>query len=200
MAINPLSISNKEVADSQVAAHMGRGDTTNAVRTSIEDPFPTIGTVHSRIHAGQGFTYSSKVNVLTAANLDFLLINPAANYPHLRKFVFTVTGAPCDIYLYEGTTVSANGTAKTWTNSNRASVNTASLGLYEGPTVTGVGTQIEYVMLPTTDKHGQSGSSVDDIGIEWVLNPSTNYLLRLTNGSGGAIDVGTYLFMYERES
>jgi hypothetical protein len=67
------------------------------------------------------------------------------------------------------------------------------------PTISDLGTQIDYALMPTLSAVGSNvgGVTGPDIGEEWVLKPSTKYLLRLTNNSGGAVDVGFHLFWYE---
>ncbi len=155
---------------------------------------------HRLIHDGMGFTMTYKAAaVADEASSDILLVVPAGCYPHLRKFVTNATGGPLDAFLYEGTTASADGTALVETNNNRNSATTANMVVTHTPTVDPVGTQIDYALLPTLTAIGSNVGGVKgpDIGEEWVLKPSTKYLLRVTNNSGGAVDVGWHLFWYE---
>lgn len=155
---------------------------------------PIIEAEHTRIHESVAYTYSSKQTVLNGASLDFLVVVAAGSYPHLRKYTFVSSGAPCDIFLYEGTTVSANGTIQTASNGNRNSSNTSDISVYLTPTVTGVGTQIHYDLLGGTK---QSGGSAETLPVEWILKPATNYLLRVTNNSGSTVTIGTNFFWYD---
>jgi len=134
-----------------------------------------IDVAHEQIHLGKHYTYSvyySSVSIGT--NKDFLISVPAGKYPHL---VFNIsTSGAITVQLDESPTVSAYGTAKTPLNNNRASTNTSSISLYEAPTVTSTGTQLEtyYIGSGNEKRGGQQRSDT-----EWILNQSTLYLLRV---------------------
>jgi hypothetical protein len=63
--------------------------------------------------------------------------------------------------------------------------------LYTGPTVTGVGTLVHTTWLvPTPVSAGVSkavGLVGETNGEEWILAPSTKYLIRITNNSGATV-------------
>lgn len=153
----------------------------------------TIDAAHGEIHKGHGFTHSAKHTVADEANLDTLFINPAGNEAHLRYLVVS-SAAPVDILLFEGTTVSDNGTPEVVFNNDRNSNITNNMTLFEGPTVTDTGTQIEFNLIAGERKVGGTGESPV---IEWELKEDTKYLLRATNNSGAEAIIAHTIFWYE---
>ena len=150
---------------------------------------------HAQIHQGNGYTLSGKhVGLASTATLDFLLVTDGST-PHFRSAVMQMTGGPCDVALYEDTVTSADGTPMTPYNNNRLSTNTSSTLLYQGPTITDIGTQIEYHLVPVAGN--QSGGAVEKVGGEWILKPASKYVVRVTNNDNSAVDVGFSFFWYE---
>lgn len=154
-----------------------------------------IDSRHARIHAGEFFSHTGKQSLTNGASFDHLLVTPAADaYVHLNVFGLDCSGAPIEHYLYEGATVSANGSVSTATNQNRLSATVPDLAIYHTPTVTGTGTQIHYELVPGAKQSGGIGRTEFN---EWILASSTNYLSRVTNLSGGTITLGYELLWYE---
>jgi hypothetical protein len=160
-----------------------------------------ISEPHRMGHDGFMFHVSGPaVSVVDTAILDHLLIVPAFTYPHLNRIRATVGKGDCTVQLYESTTVSDNGDLVTPRNTNRNSSNTPSTLLLSDPTVTGVGDLLHTTWIPPTATGvGQTADGVSnaEFGEEWVLKPSTNYLIRITNNSGVTIDVDLELLWYE---
>lgn len=157
----------------------------------------SIDQEHLQIHNGNGYTIADRVLILNGGGvLDLLGIVPAATFPHFRQIQVASSGGPFDIDFYEGTTVSANGTEITAYNNNRNSSNTPDLVTYSGPTVTDDGDLLETVYVPGTKQTGSLGSEGSN---EWLLKPSTNYMIRITNNtSGGGTSIFvTNIFWYE---
>ena len=125
---------------------------------------------------------SYEIDALANSSSLNIYMDTNGSYPHLRYYSFKTDGGSCDIRLFEGTTVSSDGTGLTESNLNRASSKTDD------------GTQIDFDLIETS-KH--QGGGIDDIPSEWILKPDNNYLLRLTNNSGGAIDGVFKMFWYE---
>ncbi len=161
----------------------------------------TISVEHRLIHDGMLFSGVDRFTGLAnAASRDYLLKVPAATYPHLREVEWSLSDGPCDVYIYEGTTVSADGTEVPVGNNNRNSTNAALLGVYHSPTITDIGTAFpgpRYIPAAGAPGNQSAGSLTSSLGEEWILKPSTNYLLRVTNNSGGAIDGSLYGIFYE---
>lgn len=156
---------------------------------------PVIASEHSMIHKGKAFTHGSLHLALANNGIYYhLLANPAANYPHLRIIRLTCEGAPFWIELFEAPTTTVNGTDATVVNNNRNSLNTSELLMYHAPTVTADGLQLGATMITGS---GSAGGSSEFSEIEWILKPSTNYLIKITNKSGAARDFSLETFHYE---
>jgi len=171
-------------------------DATKQVEV-VADPYVQalniIDSIHEMVHLGKHFVHSAEDTVANGANLDHLLVTGGAA-AHLRISEIDITSAPFKIYLFEGTTVSANGTQQAAVNNNRLSTNTSNTQIYSGPTVTAPGTQLRYKLIPGTRQTGGDGTTYFN---EWVLKPNTNYLVRITNASGTSATVGSTLEWYE---
>jgi hypothetical protein len=163
----------------------------------------TIDEPHRLIHDGMLFSASGRnASLANGANLDLLLVTPANARPHVQDAIFYAADSPCNVYLYEDTVTSNDGTVQTLRNRNRNSSNTAKAALSTGPTVTGVGTLLREVFIP--DSGGgfgpwatAGGAQAGNFNSEWVLKPSTKYLFRFTNSSGGAVTVSWEILFYE---
>jgi hypothetical protein len=159
-----------------------------------------IESTHRMIHDGFSFHATGRVaSLANLASLELLITTGAACYPHISSALFSVSDAPLDIKTYKNTTVSASGSAVTINNRNLNSSNTPGLALYTGPTITGDGTQIHDRYVPAQGGTGvnQVGVITPDFGEEWILVPSSNYLVRLTNNSGGAVALSFEMLWYE---
>ena len=169
------------------------------------DPFAHALTViqeqHRLIHDGMFYQTSGKqTGLLNAGVEDFLMVTPAFNFPHIQIMQLNFGRGDIDFVAYENTTVSDNGTPLPIENVNRNSSNVPALDLYASPTVTGVGDHIFTLWVPPTGTGtGQSANGVAGVGqgSEWILAPSTNYLVRLTNNSGSTIDWSYEFAWYE---
>ena len=158
---------------------------------------------HDKIHAGNAYIHSRIDSVANGATLNYLLRGHATTQCHLRLYSYTVADTPCTFTLYEGPTITDAGTAETWQNANRPSSNTPDTLLYSAPTVTGNGTALECILYPdgggggAGPGGGTAGLAGADIGEEWIFNDSTDYLMSITNNSGGTIDICHHFFIYE---
>jgi hypothetical protein len=172
------------------------------------DPFAKALTViqeqHRIVHDGFMFiTTGKQTGLANAATVDFLLKVPAFTFPHVQQMSLTFGRGDIDVVAYEGTTVSADGSALTIQNVNRNSSNTPNLELYASPTVTTPGTEIFRLWSPPTGTGtGQSANGISGVGqgSEWVLQGNgggTNYLVSITNNSGVSIDWSYEFTWYE---
>jgi hypothetical protein len=138
--------------------------------------------IHTLIHRGIFFTAFYYDADIDAAAIEDILIQVTSPI-HLRLHV-SVT-ADMTILLYEDTTFSAAGTANVIvSNRNRFSSNVTDAVFTTGPTVTLPGTQIGWALIPGGSHHQAAGSNLGSFQ-EWIL-PAGNYLMRITNVSGGA--------------
>ncbi len=155
-----------------------------------------ITTEHHEVHEGEMFHAGRTVaSLANGGNMD-LLLTTGTKECHTVFEVFA--GGQVTVSLYEGPTV-ADGTAVPVYNMKRSSANTALATVKHTPTVTDVG-EVALVngrILPGgTSPTTRVGGGIRQ-GIEWVLAPETDYLLRVNNSSGGAIAVNAGLEWYE---
>ena len=160
----------------------------------------TIDSGNRNIH--EGFSYHATGRVASLANgasIEALIVTGAFCYPHINSALFTLADSPADIATYKDTTVSANGTEIVSWNRNLNSSNTAGCKIYTGPTITADGEQIHDRFIPDNGGTGINdvGTISPNFGEEWILTPSSNFLIRLTNNSGGAITVTFEMLWYE---
>lgn len=157
-----------------------------------------ISSNHRHVHDGSFFhaTYRH-ASLANLATLDILGVAPAGCYPHMQGMYVSLGNAPCDIKNYKDATTSADGTTISSFNRNLNSSSTAEYLFYHTPTVTDVGTLIHDRYVPSPNKDKDAGIITPDLGEEWLLKPSTKYLTRITNNSGGAIQLTFEVLWYE---
>jgi len=177
----------------------------NAEEVRKFDPYAHAVTMITEPHrlAHDGFVYHTSkkwVGVANGAAVDVLFDVPANTYPHIQKMEIFAGAGDIDFALYEGVTVSANGTLCPCPNVNRNSSNTGATQIYVDPTVTDTGTLIaDHWVPPTSTGQGQSQQGVSNAseGEEWIFAPSTKYVKRITNNSGNAVDMYISIVWYE---
>lgn len=182
---------------------MGRQSAVRENRKAFDDyscALTTIDSAHRNIH--EGFSYHATGRVASLANgasLEMLIVTGALCFPHINSALFSLADSPADIETYKDTTVSANGTEVPSWNRNLNSSNVAGCKLYSGPTITADGEQIHDRFIPDTGGTGINdvGTISPNFGEEWILTPSSNFMIRLTNNSGGAIQLSFEMLWYE---
>ena len=160
----------------------------------------TIDEEHRLTHDGYTFKISYIVSALvTTGEHDLLIRIPAGKGPpHIRRWRFKPTNAPCTVEFFENTTYSAAGAAVTPVCHNRTKKTVAGTLFSTGPTITADGDVLDTQLATTAAK--DTGSPTDSFGEEWIFDADGAervYLIRLTNTSGGNIDVGVEIFFYE---
>ena len=170
-------------------------DGTNPVSTTNPAFVESIDYVHAQTHAGRFFSgsvYNSAVS--NGANVDMLVQTGVQSF-HAQFECSSVGDAT--VRIYEGATFSGAGTGVTMSNHNRASVKTFVGTVTHTPTVTTTGTQINGTgLIPAGTKQQATGAAFS-FGNEFILLPSTNYLIRLTNDSGSTTKMHIGIMGYE---
>lgn len=149
---------------------------------------------HQLAHDGEVNEISLVSTSVTQNNsLDMLLVT-GGRAPHLLYSVSA--GATTRIFLYELPTATVLGTEIPIYNVNRVKALAFGLKAYSAPTVTVVGT-------PLNDRLNPGGSGGNAVGgnlrrgVEYILRPDTAYLIRATNISTGATQIGIGVEFYE---
>ena len=149
------------------------------------------------VHQGKSFTHSGKTAIANGATDYHFIKANAGVYPHIWQIFVQADASPLDVYLFEGSTVTVNGTLQVPVNTNRNSATVSGVSVYNGATVTVDGTQIDYFLVAGSK---QSGGIGNNNGFEINLIPNTNYTLKIVNNSGGAANVGVYIGWFELNS
>lgn len=197
-----------KVTANQAHGIIGDANGVSLELDSLVKSIPTTDTFHHLGHEGMVFIHSDRHNAIAdAANLDYLIRIPAGNanrQVHMRfNFIAKAnTGTlDLDIVLWKDCTVSADGNSEAIVSNNSANVKTTSVEIYDSPTVTDIGTHQSHTMLVGEKK---SVSNTEQNVPEWILAPDGAserlYIFRLTNNSGGTVDVVNAIFFYDSEA
>lgn len=157
-----------------------------------------INIEHQYVHEGKLFQLSGQIaSIAAAATVYFHGLTDSAT-THFRAAALVIDGAPADVVFYEDADITANGTPVTAYNKNRNSLTTPTLQVFSAPTIGGggVGTPLEYGLIPVTGP-GNAGGAAALFESEWVLKPSTSYLISITNNDTVAIKVNYNFIWYE---
>lgn len=154
---------------------------------------------HHQVHAGEMFHVDYTWQDLADGGNAQIRFRTGTKDAHVG--ISGSVGGKCFAYLYEDANISLGTELFIW-NMDRNSAHRPDARAYHTPTVTNVGTKalVNGIVIP-----GGSGPAVARIGAstrtdaEWELKPNTEYLLRITNDSGGAIDVSMLIEFYERD-
>jgi len=161
------------------------GSTKFCLDTVVNDHLDRI---HARTHQGKAFIVSHIFSIAASTGVDVLLDLTSST---LHTAFQVCTGANSYFQLFEGATVSANGTELTAINNNRSAGTTTAHKFYFTPTVSNDGSTLCAFVVPGgagTFAAGGEGGGLPRGGAEWVLAASTKYLCRLTNRSNAAIE------------
>lgn len=179
--------------------------TTDLELDALVKSIPTTDTFHHLGHEGMVFIHGERHDgIANGASHDMLIRVPAGNAGRQVHFRFHYTAKAntgtldADVTLYEGITVSADGTPEVMASTNDAVVKTTGVLMFSAPTVTDLG---NYKAGAAMFGEKKSASSEEQVVPEWVLAPDGNnardYLMRLTNNSGGTLDMIHALFFYD---
>lgn len=138
---------------------------------------------HHQNHEGEAYQYVHYYSG-NAATIDLRLVVPAyavaIRAPHLTlELVCDVTS---NLYLYESPTVATAGSAVTTIrNRNRIGTpNTPGLEIRTGATYSATGAELaRYITIASA----RASIASDTSRAEWILKPSTEYLVRLVTAS-----------------
>jgi hypothetical protein len=165
-------------------------------KDAITGAMVSIEVIHHEVHEGEMF-YAEHVNtnVANAVSLD-ILITTGAKYDHI---VFNLgVGGQTLVYLYEGPNASG-GTSVPIYNMNRPSANAPLSIVTHTPSVVATGSVALVngrLLAGGTSPQTRVGAGVR-AGTEFILKPSTKYLIRATNNSGAGIAINIALEFYE---
>lgn len=130
-----------------------------------------------------------------------ILVRTSGRGTMIRLVSIVGNRTPWEMRLFEGATVSADGTTLTPTNRNRLSTFQEQVFFGFEPTVTDDGTEISFQAVPdATGNGGYESLQGNREGADWILLPNTDYLFRITNIAGSAnVEFSVVLVFYETQ-
>jgi hypothetical protein len=167
---------------------------TDGTNTASVDPasFSLVTTdfIHYFTELGRSFLGQDyATGIANNATRDILIITGTKSM-HVRFSLSTLGG---NYTLFEAPTTTANGTSITIVNRNRVFSATTSLAtMFFSPTVTATGTQL--VLLWLGSSGNKAGGDVFSTNEEFILKPSTKYLIRFTSTASSNISSTVVLF------
>lgn len=203
-----LLVKTTDSTDGVSKTAIGDSNGVELILDALVESIPTTETFHYLGHLGKVFIHGERHSeVADGANFDMLIRIPAGNAARQIHFRFNYaskanTGTlDVDVMLYREPTTTADGSTETIVSTNDAIVKTTGVLMFSAPTVTAPGTYMTSVNMFGEKK--SAGSKETDVP-EWILAPdganSRDYLMRLTNNSGGTIDFNHALFFYDSEA
>jgi len=196
-----IDLENAEANQADITANAKRvivtDGTNNIAVDSIDSSIGTITSAHIKVHQGNFYNISKLFeNVADDSNAEILLKVGSNKKLHFTTIV--TVGGTSHVYLYESPTVSDNGTQLAIYNMNRSSSNTSDATAYYSPTVASAGTELSSVLAEGGTGPKAIGSQARNDG-EWILEKSTDYLIRVTNKSGAVNDISIEIAFYESD-
>jgi hypothetical protein len=166
---------------------------------------PTTGTFHHLGHEGKVFTHSDRHGpIANEAVVNYHIRVPAGDATRQVHMRFGFIGKAntgtldVDIALFKGCTVTVLGAVETIISTNDANVKSSGVLIYYNSTITDYGEAKTVTALIGEKK---SASNLDQAVPEWILAPdgasARDYAFRVTNNSGGTIDLIAGLFFYD---
>jgi len=158
--------------------------------------------VRYEVALGNAYRFGIHFTAVASGASVYAWLDPSANgaYPDRQYKIRATVKAisyPITMSLYEGATISANGTEVVIYNFNRNAECDASLNshskMYYGPTVDASGNKYSHdvYIYADTSSPGISlstpGDSADEFSV--FINPNKKYLWAFENGSTGATDI-----------
>jgi len=155
----------------------------------------TVSHEHHEMHEGSHYFIKTYVeNTGSSGTSDEFIFTTPANGKRIHAKASLYADTDTTVNIYEGSTVSANGTEVTPMNNNRNSTNTATLTAYAGPTVTDDGD----IMWSSRNGGGRRAVGVGlGFNYEIIVKPETIYLFRITKNTAADTVVDIDFFWYE---
>jgi len=149
------------------------------------------------IKQGYGFAVGHRfVDIADEASVDLYFENPADSGKEVDIVKVNVTAlGSCDVDIYEGNTVTANGTALMPRNLNRGSAITSVVNVEYGGTYE-LGDLIFDDVCPGGTKKAAVGDAAE-VGETAIIPQGSNFLVRVTNQSEAATRIAIRVIWWE---
>ena len=142
--------------------------------------FKTISELQNAVHDGRAFGFSSNGTVTAGASLILLGVTGALQV-HFDGFLCDISQGPFLLEFYEAPTVTTLGTIQPSRRRNRINTTVSEMLLYEGGTVSANGTLITNDLLLGIGQGSNIISGTAGLDDGFVLLPNTTYMIKMTN-------------------
>ena len=158
-------------------------DSTAVLIESMNHQYEELGKVYS----------ISKYESINNNNNYTILFKTDDKQVHLTNYAVIVDAVPVQLILYEGMSISNNGTSIDTQNQNRNNLTSSTTLVYSNPTIIDKGTMIkQYLMVGSKNVGGYTDSE-----FHLILKPNTYYGFSIVNNAGGSIESVTNIEWYE---
>ncbi len=164
---------------------------------SVSKGFPVLSTDHRNIHDGIFYETSYQNTLSAGGTFDIILTTPATLFMHYRAAKVSSSADKITVQLYEDCAITGGDTITPF-NRDRIVTSAATMTLVSTGSVTADGTLIQQSFIGGGTGVGQTSQGDESSQInEWILKQSTNYCLRIINGSTGSNIVNVNNVWYE---
>jgi len=161
------------------------------MRTAIDSHVRGLVVVDSleySVHRGHRFKISYLVEHGSELGNDAVLnVLVKVGSKHVHAVPRLAAGGDCDLLMYTGTTTSNDGTPIGVVAKNQADERSSNVTAFSAPTITADGSLLWSQFVPGGS--GPQAAGGDWSEAQWILKCNTYYLFRMTNRSGGVIQL-----------
>jgi len=160
----------------------------------------TIRTIHRVIHEGTLYSvsYKSPDDTPIADNGTIVLVlSMGSEYAHM--IAEAAFGGDGEVEFYEGPGIDADGIPVTPQNHKRTDARLSDMTVVRDPTVNTDGLLLADKLSPGGTKQAAIGAAGLDRH-EWIFQPATKYMIRLTNRAATAQPMSVSAYWYEEET
>lgn len=174
----------------------GAGEVDDVRMDSTTNALIGVDYAHHEVHDGSHYFIKKWADITGAATVAYFMFVTPNTTKRIHAKVAIAAEAEFRVEIFEGGTVSANGTALTAINNDRDSASTAGLLAYNAPTVTSDGTQIWDTVV------GSGKNSTISLGLNYEIIAATDetYLFKITKVAAGTHWIDFDFFWYEHTS
>ena len=157
------------------------------------------GNAHGRVNDGVLFqSHVFRGEGDTVADNGTIEMGVSTNGNPLHFVYIVACSGDVEIELIEGASTIVASTLVSNCR-NRANASTTTALTFVASTVTAGGLQIEHFWQGGGSGKKSSGGGSDPLSVGWILAPSTTYLVRATNRSGGAAEMNIAAVWYDEK-
>lgn len=166
---------------------------------SISKDLAVIQHAHEEIHEGIHFIASDVVTGLGASTTQLYLLKTPNTSKRIHMLIVISSAPGSTVTIFEGPTITSNGSAMNPRNSERNFSDTAAtLQVFKSPSVSGNGTQLDIEEIGSGNAAGKfNGTTSNDRNeTELILKQNTAYLISIVTLSAST-DITSKFLWYE---